>query len=610
MIALGIALVLSLLVFGLTRRISATVLSFALLWWLSYTGLPALSWGFYGLPLLLLVASLIAFGFSLSDADRGIRSAGPSIAAVVLSGFLLTVVPFVSTTAIGRTDDYRALLGTVDTLTNSPDLLPFDPTQVRGVDHDLARRLAEKKLGEQSALGSQVDIGDLTVQAFRGQLYWVGPLNHSGFFKWLNNSEGTPGYVMVSWTNPSDVRLVTELEDGSPIRLKYNHGGFFGDDLERYVYNKGYATKGLTDFTFEIDDTGRPFFVMTRYVNKIGFGGSDAVGIAVLDAQTGDIREYTPETAPAWVDRIQPEYFVTQQIRDWGQYPHGWWNPSDRDKTMPTDGMALAYGNDGRSYYYTGITSVGADEGTVGYILVDTRTKKSRFYRQSGATEQAAMSAAQQALPEKGYTPMFPVPASIGGVWTYVIPLKNGEGLVAAIALVSVEDYQIIGVAEDARGAVREYRRRLANRGSHLAMDTQSSRTQASGKVVRLAQDNRDGDTYYYLMIEGQEGLAFVGGSGVSVELPFTREGDVVTIGYDHTGNGVVDIMDFDNAGLAFTKSAPQQKVDEAAEQVRTENLVASEAKNAEAHWEQLSDAEKARLLGTLKSDEPTDETR
>jgi hypothetical protein len=52
------------------------------------------------------------------------------------------------------------------------------------------------------------------------------------------------------------------------------------------------------------------------------------------------------------------------------------------------------YGNDNKSYWYTGLTSVGKDE-SAGVVLVDTRTKETIFYKQGGATEYAAQSSAQ-----------------------------------------------------------------------------------------------------------------------------------------------------------------------------------------------------------------------
>ena len=38
-----------------------------------------------------------------------------------------------------------------------------------------------------------------------------------------------------------------------------------------------------------------------------------------------------------------------------------------------------------RAYWYTGITSAGGDESTIGFMLVDTRTKEAKLYKQPGS---------------------------------------------------------------------------------------------------------------------------------------------------------------------------------------------------------------------------------
>jgi hypothetical protein len=53
------------------------------------------------------------------------------------------------------------------------------------VDKGLAALLADKKLGEKPALGSQVTLGAPTIQKVNDKLVWVVPLLHSGFFKWF-----------------------------------------------------------------------------------------------------------------------------------------------------------------------------------------------------------------------------------------------------------------------------------------------------------------------------------------------------------------------------------------------------------------------------------------
>ena len=52
------------------------------------------------------------------------------------------------------------------------------------------------------------------------------------------------------------------------------------------------------------------------------------------------------------------------------KYVKGYWNFSNENKLQITEDLTLVYGNDNKSYWYTGITSVGKDESAVGFVLV------------------------------------------------------------------------------------------------------------------------------------------------------------------------------------------------------------------------------------------------
>ena len=84
------------------------------------------------------------------------------------------------------------------------------------------------------------------------------------------------------------------------------------------MYLKGIVNAGMTDFTFEIDDDGNPYWVTTLYEHKVGYSGANAIGVATVNASTGETKRYSINDAPKWIDRIQPESFVVDQINDWG----------------------------------------------------------------------------------------------------------------------------------------------------------------------------------------------------------------------------------------------------------------------------------------------------
>ena len=402
-------------------------------------------------------------------------------------------------------------------------------------------------------------MGDFSIQKVNGKLYWVAPLLHSGFFKWSKNKQGTPGYVMVSATNERDVRLVQEI-NGKPVRIKYQPNAFFSDYLPRHIYFNGYMRKAYTDFTFEIDDEGRPYWVVTLYQNKVGFSGSDATGVVVVDASNGEIREYGIDNAPEWIDRIQPADFIVDQLNDWGEYVKGFWNFANEDKLTTTKGISLVYGVNNHAYWYTGLTSVGSDEGTVGFVLVDTRTKETTWYKQVGATEQAARRSAEGKVQEKGYEATFPITYNINGIPTYVMSLKDNAGLIKMIAMVSVEDYTIVGVGNNTKEALRSFKNALHSKGNAIAPNRFSSSFTVKSVVWRLSKDIRNGNSFYYIMLKNYENKIFVGSSLISNEIPVTQIGDSVKIIYDEDENEIVDISQFDNLNINLQKTKAQKE--------------------------------------------------
>jgi len=543
----------------------------------SWKSLPTLQYGFKDIPVMLFANSVVLTAFVVLAKSKfknikGKTKAWPAAALLVFSIVCLFLLPFVHSFPGFHAQKYYDLAGNIEVGQFSEDVAAIDMTQVRRVDSRLARNLAEKRLGEDRGLGSRVDVGRMSIQAVNGELYWVGPLNHSKFRRWLDNRDGTPGYVMLSASNENDVKLVTEV-DGKPINLRYNAGSYFADWPSRHLYDNGYATRGLMDWTFEIDDTGRPYYVITDYERTIGFKGSDAVGVVILDVQTGELKSYAKTDAPEWVDRIQPTNIVWHQLNYWGKYKQGWvnsWLGAD-GVLQTTDGMSLVYGNDGNSYWYTGMQSVGSDEGTVGFVLVDTRTKSMRLYEQAGATETAARDSAEDEFQDFGYRATNPILYNIGGVPTYFMTLKASSGLVKGAAFVSVEDYSIVGSGKTTEAALRNYNQTLRGRGNAIAIEDVANYQLATGIVDRVRQETIDQSVTYYFLIAEQPNKIFAVPGDLSAEVRMTQPGDTVTFSYQEGGNTVVDTLRFDNAALSLQISDTQAVIDERLENVTDE---------------------------------------
>ncbi len=542
-----------------------TILSIAFAWLFVYLFQPVLNFGYAGLPVLVLMilAGLTGIEYSLKTSNKINKASKLLPALTALAVIFLIFVPLITSAPVFHAKQYRNIIGEVKLGKDfSKHVAPISTEEIRIVDKSIAYRVGDKVLGTKPSLGSQTTLGTFNIQKVKGKLYWVAPLLHSGFFKWRKNRQGTPGYVMVSATNERDVRLVQEV-NGKPVRIKYQKNAFFSDFLPRHIYFNGFMSKAFTDYTFEIDDDGNPFWVVTKYVKKVGFGGNDAVGVIVVDAGTGDIKEYSIKDAPEWIDRIQPENFIVEQLNDWGEYVKGFWNFSNEDKLTTTKGISLVYGVNNRAYWYTGLTSVGSDEGTVGFVLVDTRTKETTWYKQIGATEQAARRSAEGKVQEKGYDATFPITYNINGIPTYVMSLKDNAGLIKMIAMVSVEDYTIVGVGNNIKEALRAYKNALHSKGNAVAPNRFSESFSVKSVVMRLSKDIRNGNTFYYIMLQNPENKIFVGSSLISNEITITQVGDSVEITYDEDENELVDISRFDNLNIKLQKTKAQKKKEE-----------------------------------------------
>lgn len=526
---------------------------------LLYINMPTINFGFTGFPIIILVLTgiwtLLNNPFKIITGKNNAPTLKldkpgkiPLIILVVVAVYII-IVPFITSWALLRTNDYRNLIGKVETESNlSSHMLPISIEKIRVVDQSLAQLLGDKVLGSQPALGSQVTLGTFNIQKVNNDLYWVAPLLHSGFFKWQKNTEGTNGYVMVNACNERDVKLVQEI-DGKKVFIKFQSEAYFFDNLERYLYFHGYWNVGLTDYSFEIDDAGTPYWVVTKYKKTIGFAGEEAQGVVIVNAQTGEIKDYSITNTPKWVDRIQPGEFIETQLNNWGEYVKGYWNFSNENKLKITEPVSLVYGDDNNAYWYTGLTSVGSDESTVGFVLVNTRTKKAVWYKQSGATEYAAQNSAKGKVQEKGFSASAPIPYNINNIPTYVMTLKDNGGLVKMYAMVAIEDYTIVGVGNSLREALMAYKNAYNQTGNKISPKSRTEKNIVKSVITRINGDVKNGNTYYYFTLKSFPKI-FIGSTQISNDFPVSSLGDSVYVTFDNDNQDVIDISTFKNKSI------------------------------------------------------------
>ena len=559
-----------------------------------YFFMPVMAYGFVGIPITLIFVGILIISIDSIDYERTWLSK-VGISSIVLGTLGIIILPILSS-VIFRSNDYRELIGNVEEKTFSNDVSPIDPSRMVLIDYEVAAKLGDKRLvSEDMSLGSVVTIGKYTHQKVKDDLYYVAPLNHTSYWKWRKSKDGTPGYIMVNAHNQKDVRLVKEV-NGKPIRLKYQEGGCFGDYITRHIYKK-YKSYGQYEYEFELDDEMNPWYVVPLYDKKIGYGGNDVVKVLLVNPETGKIDEYEIEDVPSWVDRVYPKDIVSKQFDHWGKWVHGWPNMSGKDQMILSQGTQIVYGDDGKCYLFSGVTSVGGDNASIGFILTDSRTKKTTLFKSGGAIESAAQASAQGKVQEKGYVASWPRPYNINGVWTYVMALKDQEGLIKSIALVSYTNYEVVGIGENIMDAIRNYKAALNSKGDIVAPISDDKKSFHSGKINRFGTDTKDGQFYYYIVFDEMPNVLFIGTSALSNEIPVSQIGDSLKISYQAGNEGEIFIETFDNLNIDFIKTESQIEVDslnnKVIERINSENIDTK----IKSKLENMSEEEKLKLL-------------
>lgn len=405
--------------------------------------------------------------------------------------------------------------------------------QVPTVDRDTAQRLGSRKMGEMLELVSQYNVSDAYTQInYNDKPVRVTPLEYNGFLKWIGNkNEGIPNYIIV---NMIDGKV--ELKK-SKNNIKYSKSDKFSRDIYRHL-RQNYPMDMFFEVNFEIDEEGTPYWVAPVYQNTIGFfGGFDVKEVILTNATNGESTKYAIQDVPKWVDRIYNAEEIIQQLNWNGGLQSGFWNSlfAQKGVLQTTEGYNyLAIDDD--VYLYTGMTSVGADESNVGFVLVNLRTKDTKFYKMSSAEEFSAMRSAEGAVQEKGYTSTFPILLNIDNKPTYFMSLKDEAGLVKMYALVDAGNYQQVSIGTTVNNVVSTHTGKdITNIGSEEDEEP-TEFLNTKGKILSIESVVIEGNTHYYLILDNSSNI-FIANIGISEKLPFIKVDDEVNIEYYEKNN-------------------------------------------------------------------------
>lgn len=416
-------------------------------------------------------------------------------------------------------------------------------TNIALMDGDSARYLGNKTLGSLSQMVSQYVVSDNYTQInYKNTPKKVANLEHADFFKWFANmEEGVPGYVMVDPVNNS----AEYMELKKP--LKYVDSAYFGDDLMRKL-RFDYPTKIFDDFiSFEVDDEGNPYYIITCLSPKVfPFGAMDVSEAVVFDPCTGESELYAVEDVPAWFDSVYSGDLAEEKYNWYGTLSGGFFNSiiGNKDCKQTTDDYGyIVIGDD--VWYFTGVTSVTSDESNIGFIISNARTGEYKYYSVVGAEEYGAMSAAEGIVQEKGYKASFPSLINVGGKATYIMVLKDASGYVRLYALVNVEHPSVVATGTNQAEAMKAYKALMVENGIIEEEKLPDAETQVVEiTITDIKNYTVEGNTVFY--IEGDDGFYYKGLLRDFESLVFVDVGDLLSVEFtDGENMGVRIITEF-----------------------------------------------------------------
>ena len=521
------------------------ILSFVIVYGIIfYVTCPAINFrefDFYiGIIIALVAAAFISGMFAYMrerkvyyTANTGISISGAAFVGIAAVIALVLVVLIAVSSPLFNAKRFRNRITVVEKSEEefSSDLPSInDINKIALMDTTSASKLGDRVLGTLTDVVSQFEVDNYYTVEIQGNPMKIAPLKYGSFFKWNSNKKtGIPGYVLV---NPitSEAEFV-KVEGG----INYAPSAYFGKDLIRHIRMK-YPTKIFGDYTFQVDNDGNVYWIITTLKKNTAIGCESPEGAILCNAVDGNCEYYALSDIPEWVDLVFSGEMIEELYDDYGRYVHGYINFSKKGITSTTkDYGYICVGSD--IYVYTGITSIAADESNLGFIMVNSRTGEYSYYPLSGAEEYSAMSAAEGAMQNYGYKASFPSLVNVNGIPTYVCVLKDSNNLVKMYAMINVKNYTIVSVETTLKECLNSYEKALANAGTSANLDKPSNNDgtkilKDTFVITNIQYINVEGNTYVYL--KGDNGKVYKQLFSKNEKLILLETGDKVMAEYTY----------------------------------------------------------------------------
>ena len=487
------------------------------------------------------------------------------------------VVVAIAGSAMVNPDKYANVIS-IEECDFTVDIPTADSDKIVSVDMKTAQKLGDRKLADfPNASWYEVDT-EYNLVAINGEMYRISSISYGSMFKYNKAKEtGIPGYILVNAKTQKAESVFLEEP------MKYSPSAMFSYDLSRHLRNN-YPSHIFDKSFFEVDDNGTPFWITGVKESTIGLlGGKVIKSVVITNAITGECQEYALDKIPDWVDHVQSVDQLMTVIKWHYAYQNGFWNFSktnvfrtsyyfkdsrdsseekdggEENKFTPFEGYNSIVGNDGKVYFYTGLTPENRSESNIGFLIIDPRTGETKYYDAAGAEESSAQIAAEALVKNMQYSASFPTITNVEGVETYLMTMKDVAGLVQKYALCNVEDYSKCVVGDSIEDVIELYKVKIGLKSevdtpveddkNDKPAETPKETVSVSGIVTAVNEAQVDGYTYYYFMLDDDDSIIYISSiENSSVQPLKLANGVEVTIDFyasTEAGIGIVTEISF-----------------------------------------------------------------
>lgn len=523
---------------------------------------------YLGTVIAIFIASTFVLSGALMKPEYGEYVKKQSRVPVILIIALVAVVGVgtVISSVVFRAGSYSKIIEVDESKSFASDIEEANFQSVPVLDRNASAALANRTLGDLASINmvSQFEVaGDFTQINYKNSPVSVTTLSYGDVFKWLKNTKaGLPGYIVVNMVTQKSELVM--LDEGSYI--KYSTQEHFGKYLMRHVRFE-YPTYLFDTPHFEIDEEGQPYWICPVLDKTIGlFGGTDVKGAVLVNAITGECSEYTidqirNDESIQWIDVVYSKNLLVEQYNYHGKYSGGFINSviGQEGVKLATEGSNFLAMNDD-VYMYTGVTSAGADQAIIGFVLVNMRTKEASFYTVSGAKEYSAAASAEGVVQDYKYTATFPILLNVSGQPTYFMSLKDSSNLVKRFAMVNVQNYQVVVTGETIAECTEAYAAKLKQNNINIQVDIDRIEQDTAGngaentdkpevkteKVKGVIRDIRtavmNGESVYFIQLENSETYYTIAASDEQTVV-ILNVGDKVTVEYEESDADIIEAI-------------------------------------------------------------------